>query len=192
MKNILVEIMSQLTSLSEEEIEAIEESFPIKTFEKGTFLMKQGEVARNAYYVVEGIIREYELLDGEEKTTAFYTENDSAANFNSLANGTLSNRNFVCEEKTTVAIINAEKEQKLYENFPRFETFCRSGMEQMFGAQLEKMADTLAMKPEERYLKLMEERPNLINRVPQYHLASYLGIKPETLSRIRKRIVSKE
>ena len=189
MPHVLVELMSQLTHLNEEEKRAIEESFPIKTFEKGTVLLREGQVATDSYYVIEGCIREYELLDGEERTTAFYTENQAAANFNSIGNQTPSRRIFVCMEPTTLAILNNEKEEQLYKQIPRFETFCRTGMEQMLGAEIENMANFAALKPEQRYQQVLDERPDLLNRVPQYHLASYLGIKPETLSRIRKRIV---
>ena len=61
----------------------------------------------------------------------------------------------------------------------------------MIGGKHEQLVNSITLKPEQRYLKLQEERPDLINRIPQYHIASYLGIKPETLSRIRKRIVEK-
>ena len=192
MENILVKLMSELTPLTEEEKFDIEESFPIKTFLKGSFLLKEGRIAKDAYYVIEGLIREYELLDGEEKTTAFYAEGQAAANFHSIASGTPSKRYFLCEEDTTVAIVNTDKEQKLYKKYPRFESYCRKGMEEMLGAELEEITDFVSMKPEERYLNFITNRPGLINRVPQYHIASYLGIKPETLSRIRKRVVTKK
>ncbi len=189
MNHILVEIMSNLTPLSENEKADIESSFPIETYEKGKFLMREGHIARNAYYVITGCIREYELVDGEEKTKAFYTEGQSAINFNSIANQSLSKVNFVCAEQTTVAILNSEKEKELYEKYPRFETFCRTGMEEMMGAKQNLLSELITMKPEKRYEKLQQERPELLNRVPQYQIASYLGIKPETLSRIRKRAI---
>lgn len=189
MSHILVQLLSQLTSLNEEEKQAVETAFPIRTFKKGTYLLKEGQVSKDAYYVISGCIREYELLDGEEKTTGFFTEDQSAINFQSLANQTPSRQNFICAEDTTVAILNAEKESELYRKYPRFESFCRAGMEQMMGSKQEQLADLIALKPEQRYLKLLEERPDLLNRIPQYQLASYLGIQPETLSRIRRRIV---
>jgi CRP-like cAMP-binding protein len=192
MDHILVQMMEQLTPLTEDEKFAIIESFPIKTYAKGTFLLKEGRVAHDAYYVLEGLIREYELFEGEEKTTALYTEGQAAANFHSIASGTPSKRYFLCEEKTTVAVVNSEKEHALYKKYPRFEKYCRVGMEEMMGAELQQITDFVSMKPEERYLNFINERPGLINRLPQYHIASYLGIKPETLSRIRRRIVSKK
>ncbi len=191
MNNILVEQMSRLTKLSEEEILAIEQSFPIKTFDKGTYLLKEGQIAKDAYFVIEGCIRRYSMLDGEEVTSEFYTEGNSVADFNSLANHTPSKYFFVCSEKTTVAVINAEKEAVLYKKFPRFETICRVEFEKMMGEKTDSVAAFASKNPEEKYLYLLKERPDLFNRVPQYQIASYLGIKPETLSRIRKRITLK-
>lgn len=188
MEHILVQILSQMTNISSEEEEGIKESFPIRDYSKGAYLLKENAIAKDAYFVIKGCIREFMLLDGEEKTTAFYTENQSAINFNSMANNSPSIKNFVCTEETRVAVINQEKEQALYARFPRFETFCRQGMEQMMGGEQEKMARFMTMSPEERYKQILEERPELLSRVPQYQLASYLGVKPESLSRIRKRM----
>ena len=187
--HILVQILSQLTPLTKEEEGDVIAAFPIKTFEKGTYLIKEGKYVKDAYFVVAGCIREYTLQDGEEKTTAFYTEQQSAVDFVALTQQKPSKINFVCTEETTVAIVNAEKEQALYKKHPRFESFCRSGVEQMMGQKQEQLAESINLKPEQRYQKLVAERPELINRVPQYQIASYLGIKPETLSRIRLRMV---
>ncbi len=190
-KHIPVETMSQLTSLNKEEELAIENSFPIKTFSKGAYLLKQGQIANEAYFVITGAIREYKLSDGLEKTIAFHTENQAAINFDSLTNRSPSRINFVCAETTTLAVLDAEKEKKLYKNHPRFEAFCRSGVEQMVGKKQEQITDLITLKPAQRYLKLQEERPDLIKRFPHHQIASYLGIKPETLSRIRARLAKK-
>ena len=185
----LVQILSQLTPLTKEEENDVIAAFPIKTFEKGTYLIKEGKYVKDAYFVVSGCIREYTLQDGEEKTTAFYTEQQSAVDFVALTQKKPSKINFICTEETTVAIVNAEKEQALYKKHPRFESFCRSGVEQMMGQKQEQLAESINLKPEQRYQKLVAERPELVNRVPQYQIASYLGIKPESLSRIRLRMV---
>jgi len=190
MQHILVQFMSQLTSLTDEEISSIENSFPIKSYQKGHLLLKEGMIANNAYFVIKGCIRAYELVDGEENTIGFYTENQSAIDFKSQTSQTPSTKYFECLEETQVTILNADKERALYTAHPRFEKFCREGMEEMMGAQQEALSKFIVLSPKERYQNLVKERPELINRVPQYQIASFLGIKPETLSRIRKKIAS--
>ncbi|MEO9894392.1 Crp/Fnr family transcriptional regulator [Aurantibacter sp.] len=191
MTNVLAAQLNQITKLSEEEILSIEESFPMKTFEKGTFLLKPGKIAKDSYVVIEGCIRKYLLEDGEEHTLDFYIEGDSAADMHSLSSKKPSAYFFVCSEKTTVAVLNAEKEAALYKKYPRFETICRVEFEKMMGEKIAGIERFNALNPENKYLDLLANKPSLINRVPQYQLASYLGIKPETLSRIRKRITEK-
>lgn len=115
-KHILVEMLSQITPLTEEEQLDIQNSFPIHTCDKGTYLLKEGQIARDAYFVITGCVREYRLLDGEEKTTEFYTENQSIANFSSMLNQSPSVINYVCAEETTLTILNADLEKSCIAN----------------------------------------------------------------------------
>lgn len=188
MENTLVEMMSNFIDLTREEKQGILEAFPIKTYVKETNLLKEGQISKDAFLVIKGCVRKYSIKEGEEKTTDFYTEFQSAINFDSMANKSPSKYYFTCTEDTTVAILNSEKETALYEKFPRFGEVCRVEMEKMLGASQEDLSTFISSTPKERYLDLLKSRPSLIQRVPQYQLASYLGIKPETLSRIRKRI----
>ena len=191
MKNILVEELKKLTNLSEEETLAIEKSFFTRTFKKGEFLLSEGQVANDSFFIIEGCVRKYQIMDGDEITIDFYTEGDSVADFNSLANKVPSKYCFCCSEKTTVVVLNAEKEAELYQQVPRFEAICRREFEKMMGKKTDETIAFSRKTPEEKYHFVLKERPNLLNRVPQYQLASYLGIKPETLSRVRKRILNK-
>ncbi len=188
MKNTLVEMMSNFIELTEEEKQGILEAFPIKTYKKETNLLKEGQIAKNAFLVIKGCVRKYSIKDGEEKTTDFYTEFQSAVNFDSMSNSSPSKYYFTCTEDSIIAILNSEKETTLYKKFPRFGEVCRVEMEKMLGASQENLSTFINSTPKERYLDLLKNRPDLIQRVPQYQLASYLSIKPETLSRIRKRI----
>ncbi len=192
MENTLVEMMSNFMDLTNEEKEGIKEAFPIKKFPKETHLLKEGQIAKNAYVVINGCIREYYIQNGEEITSEFYTEMQSAVNFDSMANNKPSKYYFTCTEETTVAIMNSEKENALYKKFPRFGEVCRVEMEKILGASQESLLTFKNSTPKERYLNLLKNRPKLLQRVPQYQLASYLGVKPETLSRIRKRITLSE
>ena len=85
-----------------------------------------------------------------------------------------------------MAVLNYDKEQELFKRVPKYEALCRMSMEGDFGEQQEALAKFITSSPEQRYKTLLETRPDLLQRVPQYHLASYLGVKPESLSRIRK------
>lgn len=192
MNNTLVEMMSSFIDLTDDEKQGILEAFPIKNFLKGTNLLKEGQIAKDAFLVIKGCVRKYSNEDGEEKTTGFYTEFQSAINFDSMANNSPSKYYFSCTEDCIVAILNSEKETALYKKFPKFGEVCRVEMEKMLGASQEDLSSFKNSTPKERYLNLLNERPKLVQRVPQYQLASYLGIKPETLSRIRRKISLKE
>lgn len=188
MENTLVELMSNFIDLTKEEKQGILEAFPIKTYVKETNLLKEGQIARDAFLVIKGCVRKYSIEDGEEKTSAFYTELESAVNFDSISNNSPSKYYFTCTEDSIIAILNSEKENALYKKFPRFGEVCRVEMEKMLGVSQEDLSTFINSTPKERYLDLLKNRPDLIQRVPQYQLASYLSVKPETLSRIRKRI----
>ncbi|MFZ4544064.1 MAG: hypothetical protein ACOYOA_08455 [Saprospiraceae bacterium] len=77
----------------------------------------------------------------------------------------------------------------MFKSFPRFETISRIVMETVFAEQMKFMTSYLTDSPEQRYLHLLNTRPNIFQRVPQYQIASYIGVKPESLSRIRKRML---
>jgi len=192
MQNEIVNLISRYISLNEEETGAIAECIPIKSFSKGTILLKAGEISTDSYFVIKGCVRSYFIINDEERTTAFYIEEDAVASLTSYTKQTPAKHFLSCVEDSTLAVLNYEKEKELYERVPKFESLCRISMEQDFGKQQQELADFITSSPEERYLNLLETRPELLNRVPQYHLASYLGVKPESLSRIRKRVALKK
>ena len=191
MQNKLIGYFSKITTLSKEELKALEEGMVITDFKKDTFLLKEGQTSVDTYFIVKGCIRQYTLIDGEEKTTNLFTENQWVISMTSLAQNSPSTHNLICMEDTAVVAGNEQKARELFEKFPRFETLSRMVMETTYAEQHKLMMSHLTETPEQRYLKLLNERSDLFQRIPQYHLASYIGVKPESLSRIRKRILSK-
>lgn len=176
------------TPLQVDEIQRIVTEVPIKTLKKGSLLLREGQLVQACYYVFKGCVREYYLVDGEEKTSEFYLEGDSMSDDLSKIERKPSRKYWECLEDTTLSVFTHAQEEKMFHLFPRIESLCRIETEKKLGQFRELMAFYRAASPEERYLNLLQTRPNLLTRVPQYQLASYLGVKPESLSRIRGRI----
>ncbi len=191
MANKFVQHFSKISPLSAEEATAIEASMRVETFKKGTMLLREGQVQVNSYFILEGCIREYILIDGEEKTTNFFTEEQWVISLSNFSTPSPATHNLVCVEDTTVSIGNEREAQEMFKRFPRFETISRAVVEAAFAEQKQALTAYLTDSPEQRYLKLLNTRPDLFQRIPQYQLASYLGVKPESLSRIRKRLNQK-
>lgn len=192
MNNKLVEYIAQFPSLNEEETKAIAEKITVRTFSKGTILLKEGEIHDKCYFVLKGCVRQYYLVDGEEKTTAFFTEEQSVVSFANYTARMPSNHYLSCVEDCTLIVGDFQIEQAMYEQFPKLQAITRAMMEQDFGRTQEALARFITSSPEERYVNLLATRPELVQRVPQHQLASYLGVTPESLSRIRKRVALKK
>lgn len=189
---VLFDYTESIATLTPEEKQAIQDSIQIKEFKKGTFLLMEGDTLYMCYFIIKGCIREYYIKDGEEKTTNFFVEQDTISSMHGNTTKTPSKYFLECLEDVIVTTSSEEKEQEIFQRFPKFETICRIKMEEMLGEYQEKLARYITSSPEERYRHLQQNRPELLDRVPQYQLASYIGVKPETLSRIRKRMATKK
>lgn len=192
MEQKLLNYFSKILPLTQEEIDGILATMTIKKYPKGTILLKEGEISAEAYFVLEGCVRQYFLVEGEEKTNNFFTEEQWVISMQSMTYSTPSKHFLECLEACTLVVGNREKEEDLYKHFPRLETISRRVMGQIFAEQQELAESYFTDTPEERYLKLIRTRPELLQRIPQYIIAGYIGVKPESLSRIRKRLVEKQ
>ncbi len=190
MQKELIEFVSKYITLTKEEKNAILSADNFRFFKKGTILLEEGQYSNEAYFVLKGCVRSYYIIDGEEKTTAFYTEME-ALNPYCVTTKTASEYYISCVEDSLLGISNSDMERNMFARFPKFETLCRILSEEQLAKQQITFDEFKISSPEERYLKLMEKRPDLIQRVPQHQLASYLGITPQSLSRLRARLLEK-
>ena len=184
----MVKYVSKHVSLSEELKAIIIETVMIKKFKKGSILLKSGSIPRENYFVLKGCIRSYLLKDGEEKTLEFYTEEQPVT---SMANGKKIPSEFYleCIEDSVLSVSTPEHDEEMFKKYPQFESICRIISDVILANYQETFINFKLMTPEERYLAIIKNRPDLPQRVPQYQLASYLAITPQSLSRIRKRLV---
>ncbi|MBO6515055.1 MAG: Crp/Fnr family transcriptional regulator [Bacteroidia bacterium] len=191
MKDRLINYFKKITNLTTEETEVLTESMVIKTFEKGSYLVKEGQFNSDTYFVLQGCVRQFRIIDGNDITTNFYTEEQWIISLENFEAETPSKFNLVCTEDTAVVVGDEQKAQELFKQFPRLEKVSRQIMETVFFEQQNFMTSYITDKPEQRYLKLLETRPNIFQRVPQYDIATYIGVKPESLSRIRRKLQEK-
>ncbi len=191
MQNKLFSFIAKYITLNEEEKNALLSLNLFHTVKKGSILLKEGQYSNESYFVLSGCIRTYYLIDGEEKTTAFYTEMD-ALTPHCVTTQSPSAYYISCVEDCILSISNADMEAEVNSKFPKFEQMCRKLSEELLAQERIDFDAFKTSSPEQRYQNLLQNRPDLIQRVPQHQLASYLGIKPQSLSRLRARMLEKK
>ncbi len=191
--NLLDSYITECASkyFTQEERDAIEGFSKVREYKKGDTIIREGQTVNNCFHVVKGCLRQYKIIDGEERTIAFFTEEDSILSNTSKNSSYISKYNVQCMEDSTLSIMTSEDEKEMYRRFPKIANISRISLEEMIKESQERFAEFMISTPEERYLMLVKKRPDLLLRIPQYHLASFLGIKPESLSRIRKRLAER-
>jgi CRP-like cAMP-binding protein len=188
---VIIDYIRQFTPLSDLEVQGILDNIRIKVFKKGQMVLREGQIANLCYFILKGCVRQFYLIDGVEKTTHFYTEGQPVTPYQGTHKRNPSRYYLQAVEETITTIGTPEAEAQLFSLFPRFEQIARIATEEELGKSQENMAAFITSSPEDRYRHLLHTRPDLLERVPQYQLASYLGVTPESLSRIRKRIQAK-
>ena len=188
--DILLKYMSDFTLISEDEQRAISESLRIDEYKKGQYLLRQGELPSiKCYFVLMGCVRQFFIDEsGKEVTSNFFTEEQAIPIINEKTQGDLSKYSLVCVEDCRLVVGDIDSENTMLNKYPQLEIMIRKMMEINVGEIQEQFSEFIGSSPEERYESVLRKRPELIDRVPQHQLASYLGITPESLSRIKKRI----
>ena len=191
MQDILFGFISKYSTLSDDEKEALLSLDLFTYVQKGTILLEEGQKTGNSYFVLKGCIRAYYVIEGEEKTTNFYTELEGLTPHCAINNAP-SNYFISCVENSILAVSNADMSEEINRKFPKFDIMCKLLSEELLAKKQMDLDEFKTLSPEQRYLNLLQNKPDLVQRVPQHQLASYLGIKPQSLSRLKARILKKE
>ncbi len=180
-----------LPQLTNEEWQAIENCLTVKYLKKGEYLVRQGEICNHVSFINKGLIRFYMLVDGKEIPTGFFMQNQYGSAYESFLTRQPSNENIDVLEDVELLQIDYESMQMLYKNYPIFQVFGRKVAEQLFIVLSQRVVALQLLTPEQRYQKLVDNGSLLLQQIPQYMLAAYIGVTPEHLSRIRKKLTQK-
>lgn len=181
----------QEVPLTETELKLIDKYFEEKKLKKKEILLQNTEICDFIGFIAKGSIRHFHIKDGVEKTCDISLDNAWITDFQSFTYGTISKMNFQAMDDTTLYLINKKNLYILYQECKKYETFGRLMAEKVALRATEIAMSLSSDKPEERLNNLLRKQPEIFQRVPQKYIANLLGISPESLSRIQKRIYNK-
>lgn len=173
--------------LSAEAIEALTDSFEEVVYSKNEFLLQAGQVCRHLYFIKNGAVRGYYILENKEITYWFGFENDFVTSFHSFITGQASVENIQFVEGSILWKISKEKLDHLLNRHHEIERLLRIAYEKYYIRLEERFVNAQFKTAAERYESLTQQSPHILERIPLGFIASYLGISQETLSRIRNR-----
>jgi len=191
MEELLLFIQS-IIDVDSEETHSIKKLFKPKSLKKGDFFLAEGQVSKYIGFLVKGVMRYYINHDGEDKTYEFAQENEFIGNYESFLPKAPSVKNIQALEDSEIFQISYEDLQLFYKSVKQGERFGRIVIEAVFIKTLKGLSSLYTGTPELRYEEFIKKQPNLQQRISQYHIASYVGVKPQSLSRIRKRIFNQK
>jgi CRP/FNR family transcriptional regulator, anaerobic regulatory protein len=175
-----------LGHFSEEEMDVLISKLEVLRLKKGDHFLKEGQVSNHIAFVNKGLAMHYQIYEGEEIPCDFTTEGNWLAYLKSFTSREPSEMNIKVLEDTDLFSFSGQKLQELFEEQPKFQAVKSYNIEKSFVELAKRSSDLTVLDAKKRYQQLVQTRPDLINRVPQYYLAAFLGIKPQSLSRIRK------
>ena len=184
---VLRAYLGERATFSEDDFAVVRRAFIDKRLGVGEFLQRGGDITTHAAFIASGCLRNYVIdAKGKEHIVQFAPETWWLADSNSLQNGTPSQYFIDAIEDSELLLIDAPSHQRLVDNVAAYGAAFRSGLQKHSAAKDQRIVSALSATAEERYLQFLATYPSIVRRVPQTMLAAYLGITPETLSRIRK------
>ena len=177
--------------MQQEDWNTLQEKLTIQQLKKGEFLTRNGDISQHVSFINRGLMRSFYLVNGKEICTAFVCENEYFGSYASFLNRMPSPENIDALEDCELVNLSFNDMQSVYKSNPVFEIFGRKIAEMLFILISSQTTRLLTMTPEERYQSVIQRQPFIIQRVPQYMIASFIGITPEHLSRLRKKMTGK-
>lgn len=182
---------NMIPQLQEDEWESLQNRLTVQHLKKGELLTRNGEICKQVSFINKGLMRMFYLVEGKEISTGFMPEHNYLAQYDSFLTRQPSAGNIDALEDCELLNLSYDNMQALYNEKPIFQLCGRKIAELLFIMISSQTNSLLTLTPEERYKNVLEKQPFIIQRVPQYMIASYIGITPEHLSRLRKKMTAK-
>ncbi len=187
----LKKTIRSFTQVSDSDMEFGLQFFKMKTFKKGTFLLKPDQYIDDFYFMKKGCVSYYTIEAGTTRVMEFFNEGYFFTDLYAYIQEIPSESYLEALEDVTVYTISKADQLKVFDHSHQLERFGRLSMQRTFVINFQRINELRNLSNQERYLQLLEKRPSLFQRVPQYLIASYLGLTPVGLSKIRKRLSQK-
>ncbi|GGG79685.1 cyclic nucleotide-binding protein [Parapedobacter pyrenivorans] len=190
MNELAKEYLRKFDRFKSDDIDQIIANTSVETFKKGDSPVREGKICDKCYFILKGCLRQLKIVNGEERTMNFFTEGDPIVLYASYLNGKPADCTIQCIEDSILISGTKAQEIAMHRANPSTEHLMASLMFEDYKKAENYITLLNGFSPEERYLLLMKSRPGILNRIPLVYISSYLGITPESLSRIRRRIVT--
>ncbi|PSL47541.1 CRP-like cAMP-binding protein [Chitinophaga niastensis] len=191
MSQQLLNSIQYLIKLSEQEADFLVSLFKRVTLKKGEYFLREGKVSTEVAFIEKGLIRYLMNHNGEEINYYFSKEDEWTGNYESMLSRKPSTKSIVALETTVLWILSAENLQKIYTSIREGDRMGRLIIEDVFVKTAQQLTSLYTGTPEERYQEFFTIFQGIEHRIPQYMIASFIGVKPQSLSRIRSRLAHK-
>ncbi|WKZ58692.1 MAG: Crp/Fnr family transcriptional regulator [Cyclobacteriaceae bacterium] len=193
MHDLLLKSISEKTRITSAEEAKLKEFFIPKKIRKRQYVLNAGDVCQYITFVEKGMLRSFTVDDdGNEHVVQFAIEGWWISDVGSFISGNNALYNIEALEDSEVLNLTKQAMDDMMDQVPQLERYFRLLMQNNIIALQRRVIAYMSLSAEEKYLKLMDVCPDIISRAPQQYVASYLGITPETLSRIRKQVASRK
>ncbi|MEN3322311.1 Crp/Fnr family transcriptional regulator [Mariniflexile soesokkakense] len=186
----LLKYINNYISLTDTEIAFLESKISVRTYLKGQYVVQQGDICKYECFVLKGCTKTFYLdKEGQEHILMFSIEDWWTSDMGSFITQTPADFNVQCLENSELVMFSYDIIEDLYREIPKLERFFRQIIEKAFVASQKRIVRNFSLSAKEQYLYFREQYPLIEQRIPQYMIASYLGITKEFLSKIKSQLI---
>ncbi len=192
MYDVFFKSLTEKVAFTQEEINTIRDHLTPKKLRKKQYLLQEGDVCKYIAFVEKGVLRSYSIdQKGSEHIVQFALEGWTISDLYSFLTGEPSTYNIDAIENCELVLISRAAQEELIRKIPRYETYVRLIITNAYISLQKRINSVISLPIEERYLNFIKQYPNIIQRVPQHMIAAFMGLTPETLSRVRSKLKEK-